>query len=401
MNQNLQNSYQVKDEISLKEIFNLLMESKKLIIITILIFISLSFLYASNSKPVFKSTASIEIGYFNMPDGAIELIEESSNLISELKVNLFYKSENKNLLDDLKITSLENRLIKVELESKSSETNKEVLEDFINYVVNKHNRLIELKQKVISNEIALLESRKSFLIATLDKDISNEIALLESRKSFLKTKFVEANKIKQNELEADLQYIENKIRMLNQIIIDESNNLALLASDKQLLMKRAAISPSLEELIFLYKSQILDLENNKIILVSKLKNLQGQLDQLENNIYPDDLFELDQKQKALGKKSYELELQTNSNSPTIQLDLLGKNMYTDEFFELDQKQKALGKKSYEMGLTTIESSAVGQLKTDNLQPPILLITLLGLIIGSAVGVFLVFIKKFINDFKES
>lgn len=342
MNQNLQNSYQLENDISLREIFNSLVESKKLIILSILIFVSLSFLYASYSKPVFKSTASIEIGYYKMPDGSIELIEEPSNLISDLKINLFYKSENKNLLDDLKITSLEDRIIKIELESKSSETNKKVLGDFIDHILKKHSRLLNLSKQL------------------KQKGISNEIELIESQKSFLKTKFVEANKIKQHELEVDIQYIDTKIRILNQIIIDESNNLALLASDKQLLIKRAAISPTLEEVIFRYESQILDLENNKVILVSELKNLQGQLDRLENNMYSDELFELDQKQKTLEKKLYDLQLQTSTYS-----------------------------------------NPIGEFKTDSLKPHVLLITFLGLIIGSIVGVFLVFIKKFINDFKET
>ena len=40
MSQNLQNNYQVENEINLQETFNLLVESKKTLMLTILFFVS-------------------------------------------------------------------------------------------------------------------------------------------------------------------------------------------------------------------------------------------------------------------------------------------------------------------------------------------------------------------------
>ena len=64
-----QSSYQ-EDEIDLLEIIKVLIESKKLIILTTLIFTIVSIVYSLSQKPEFKSSALFEIGYFEMSDGA-------------------------------------------------------------------------------------------------------------------------------------------------------------------------------------------------------------------------------------------------------------------------------------------------------------------------------------------
>ena len=118
MSQNLQNNYQVENEINLQETFNLLVESKKTLMLTILFFVSLSFLYSIFSKPSIISTAIVEIGSQNMSDGSLELIEESSDLITDLKINFFYKTPSGTILDSLDVNSIEKRLVQIELKSK-------------------------------------------------------------------------------------------------------------------------------------------------------------------------------------------------------------------------------------------------------------------------------------------
>ncbi|MDC1541978.1 Wzz/FepE/Etk N-terminal domain-containing protein, partial [Candidatus Pseudothioglobus singularis] len=67
MTQNLTQPSPYEDEIDLREIFKILIESKKLLISTILIFTIASIIYSLSLKPSFKSSTILEIGYYEMP----------------------------------------------------------------------------------------------------------------------------------------------------------------------------------------------------------------------------------------------------------------------------------------------------------------------------------------------
>ena len=108
MANDLNQSLYVNDEIDLKEIFKILIESKKLIISTILIFTTASIIYSLSLKPSFISSTKLEIGYYEMPDGTQKLIEKPSHLISDLKVLIMKNSDNK-FNQNVSITSFEGK----------------------------------------------------------------------------------------------------------------------------------------------------------------------------------------------------------------------------------------------------------------------------------------------------
>jgi len=108
MAQNLTQPSPSEDEIDLKEIFKILIESKKLIISTILIFTTASIIYSLSLKPSFISSTKLEIGYYEMPDGTQKLIEKPSHLISDLKVLIMKNSDNK-FNQNVSITSFEGK----------------------------------------------------------------------------------------------------------------------------------------------------------------------------------------------------------------------------------------------------------------------------------------------------
>ena len=108
MANDLNQSLDVEDEIDLKEIFKILIESKKLIISTILIFTTASIIYSLSLKPSFISSTKLEIGYYEMPDGTQKLIEKPSHLISDLKVLIMKNSDNK-FNQNVSITSFEGK----------------------------------------------------------------------------------------------------------------------------------------------------------------------------------------------------------------------------------------------------------------------------------------------------
>ena len=108
MANDLNQSLYVEDDIDLKEIFKILIESKKLIISTILIFTTASIIYSLSLKPSFISSTKLEIGYYEMPDGTQKLIEKPSHLISDLKVLIMKNPDNK-FNQNVSITSFEGK----------------------------------------------------------------------------------------------------------------------------------------------------------------------------------------------------------------------------------------------------------------------------------------------------
>ena len=108
MANDLNQSLYVNDEIDLKEIFKILIESKKLVISTILIITTASIIYSLSLKPSFISSTKLEIGYYEMPDGTQKLIEKPSHLISDLKVLIMKNSDNK-FNQNVSITSFEGK----------------------------------------------------------------------------------------------------------------------------------------------------------------------------------------------------------------------------------------------------------------------------------------------------
>ena len=113
----LNQSLYVEDEIDLKEIFKILIESKKLIISTILIFTTASIFYSLSLKPSFISSTQVEIGYVELTNGGKELIESPSNLLSDLNV-LILKNPDRKFSQKVSMNSLEGKIINLNTTSK-------------------------------------------------------------------------------------------------------------------------------------------------------------------------------------------------------------------------------------------------------------------------------------------
>ena len=85
MQNNNPNDYLQEDEIDLKEIFKLLINSKKLIIVTTLIITLLGAIYSFQKATEYKSTALIEIGSnYQYQDKQKKLFEPTKTLINEI-----------------------------------------------------------------------------------------------------------------------------------------------------------------------------------------------------------------------------------------------------------------------------------------------------------------------------
>ena len=387
MANDLNQSLYVEDEIDLKEIFKILIESKKLIISTILIFTTASIIYSLSLKPSFLTSTILEIGYFEMPDGNQKLIEKPSNLISDLKVLIMKNSDNK-FNQNVSITSFEGKLINLETTSSSGEQNENLLTEIINYIDERHSNLAVLitnqQKHQISNEIDLIESEISFLIRVWLRQ--QEIARVNLEASISK-------------LKSDLPILDQEISQLKQVIIDDSNNLNIVKGST-LAIERAASSPTLEQIISSYKSQINQLTRERNNSISDISILSQKLDDLKkNSLQSDELFKLEERKKAL--ENYASQSDELFNLEERKKALENYASQSDELFDLERQQKTLENQlQMLMTQTQVKTQLIGNIETNTIKPKTQLIISLGLIFGFITGIFLVFINNFIKSYKE-
>ena len=335
------------DEIDLREIITILLESKKLIISTILFFSIASIIYSLSLKPSFNTSAKFEIGYYEMPDGTQKLIENSSNLISDLKI-LILKNPNDKFSQNISMNSFEKKIINLETTSSSAEQNENILNELIKYIDERHSNLTVLTTNQKKNKIF------------------NKINLIESEISFIKAKQLDNKQLSQSIIEAKIARLENELPIINleisqleKVIIDDTNNLSLLKENDKLLVERAANSPTLEQIIFTYKTQINSLIRKKSSNSQETKNLNNQLKSLDT-LQSDQLFSLE-KEKAF----------------------------------LENELRML------MNQTQVKTHLIGGIKTEEIKPKTQLITTFGIFIGFFASILLVLINNFIKNYRES
>jgi hypothetical protein len=306
MQNNNPNDYLLEDGIDLKALFKLLINSKKLIIVTTLIITLLGAIYSFQKAPVYKSTALIEIGqYYDTFKKKNILLEDVKQLIQNLRIVFIHKSnDNKSL----SIQKIENRLIKIEIDKPSIELGKQILDEVITYIENKH-----------LNPLQRLVNQLKYKIESLNNQIEN-IKSLNNKIEYEKLRI--ANNI--IILETKLPQIDLKIKALNKIILEDQANLKLLESDPDLFIKKATQSPTLNHVLHNYRDQLLDLEAKKINLSLEIDNLEIQLQFSEsNNLESEKIFKLLQE-----KDSLELELAFLKQNST-KTQLVGKILTID------------------------------------------------------------------------
>ena len=299
MQNNNPNSYLQEDEIELKEIFKFLINSKKLLIAITLVITILGAIYSFQKVPEYKSTALIEIGGYNTFSNEKGLIEPAKDLIQDLKINFIYKnsslSNEKGLVDALVFRLIEKKLLQIEYISSSAEKNNNLLNEIVEYIVNRHSLLLEANKLRISNQIKADKLRISNQIKADKFRISNQIESLNN----------------------ELSITDLKINELNKVIVEDEDNLKLLASNPDLFLQRATQSPTLNQIIFSYNNQLIDLRANKINLSQEKDSLELELKLLESrDSESNDIFNLSQEKDTL---EFDLKFPMNQNPTSTQL----------------------------------------------------------------------------------
>jgi LPS O-antigen subunit length determinant protein (WzzB/FepE family) len=342
----LNQSLNVEDTINLREVFKILIESKKLIISTILIFTIASIIYSFSLKPSFKTSTKLEIGYLTQSNGDMKLVESVSNLISHLNI-LFIKNPDNKFNQNLLTSSIEKKIITLETSSSSAEKNENLLNEVIRHIDERHSNIAVLvtnrKKTEISQKIKKNESEITYLKEKIRVNLEDEISKLEFE--------ILASK-------NELPIIDQEISQLEQVVIEDTNNLNSLKSSSRAL-ERASNSPTLEQIISSYKSKIFQLTRERNNNISSIRVLSEKLNALKKKaLKSDELFRLEQEQKTLEN----------------QLQLL-------------------------MTQAQIKTLPIGNIITSTIKPKTQLMISLCIIFGFITGIFLVFINTFIKSYR--
>ena len=138
-NTNLDNT-RIDDEINFTKLYNIMINSKKLIIIITSFFLLISSIYSLSREPQYLSKVILEIGSYDSINGEKKLIESVENLIKQLKIELIYKQE----LDINKFSfiSIEDELLEIDYKSSLPKFNESLLEEAIIFTEKRHEKII-------------------------------------------------------------------------------------------------------------------------------------------------------------------------------------------------------------------------------------------------------------------
>jgi len=414
MPNNNSNGYNQEYEIDLKAIFKLLVNSKILIITITLVITILGAIYAYQKVPQYRSTALIEIGNYYDNNKEV-LIEPTETLIQELTINFIHKqrvnvSINSMIDEDERIEDV-NRLIQISSSSTSSVNNNNLLNEIIEYIENRHSNLLSKNIQRITNQltskIKLLDVDIEFINNTLlakNEDeklrISNRIESLSNQIEFINKTLLVKNEDEKLRISNRIEILNNqlpslnsKIESLNERIVADQANLLLLKSHPDLFIQSAAQSPTLDQVIFSYKINLIDYENDKVTLLSKKVILENQLKLLEiDHLESEKVFQLSQE-----KDNLEIQLRhTNITKPLERNDI--KFLRS---FKLSQERDSI---ELELEFLTKQDQTstqlVGKVMTNKASTKKELIIFLSFIFGFFLSIAMVLVYNSLKALKE-
>ena len=381
MQNNNLNNYLQEDEIKLSELIKLLITSKKLVITITLATSLLGAIYSFQTAPEYKSTALMEIGnYMELPanikflelsSDENKLIESSSSLISNLKINFIHKEKL-----EVKMNSIEGRLIQFDIKSNNLENNIDILNQIVGYSINRYSSQLQKFINQLTYKIELINQQISQVNSSLLNETNNNLISVNTE---LNNNLISVNN--------DLLTVEEQIKQIKIVILEDEYNLKLIKTDIQLSKERAAKSPTLNQVIYEYKAQLIKYKARKIYLLNEKDKLESQLKRLENNEFKSsEIFEL-------------LPAKDKLESP---LKLLENNKFkSSEIFELSQEKDRL---ELRLGLlkqdNISKTKLVGEILTIDSSLSKKIIIVLSFIFGLIFSVVIVLINNSLNGFKE-
>jgi LPS O-antigen subunit length determinant protein (WzzB/FepE family) len=323
-NSNLNNEY-LDDEIGLREILRTIYSSKKLIILITLAFALLAFAYLSQKEAEYQSTVILEVGTYDLTNGEKKLVEPVSSLIKKLKINQISQQ-----LNELNFKSIEDHFLEIDVTSPSPEFNENLINEAIRFAQESHAETLDNIVNSFSEKIMAID---------------NEIKYQQESQKLIAIKAIKT-------LDINIPALETKIKNLLELIPEEENNLLLLESNPSALLQRISSSPTLQEVIFSYKSLDIDTRSELALLKQE-------------------------------KEAFKLQVKSNAEG----------EFTSEELFKLNQEKEALEMQVKLAKDQTNSTQPIRELVTSEIKTKTLLIILIGTILGFIFSVFIVFIRQ--------
>ena len=441
MNSANQKSPSYADEMKdFKRIFHKIMQSKNIIIFTSLFFVLSALSYSLQQDTIYESSVLVEVGNSKSIENNLKIVKDSTSLIESFKTGLL-KGKFK-INGSIKLLPIEESLLRLSSKSNSIQENSLVINQAISVIKNlnvesfeklNNNNIIYLNNAIIDLEDELLFNKQIYEInKNKNKQLiednyileRNEIEnLLIKMKEELKSVKTEMNSIRVfnenfifNEIKKinrAIPEIKKQIELIDKVIKADQSNLELLASNPQLYIERAAKEPTLSQIIFQYKTQLLNFQ-------TKIKQLENKAIVLESN--PQLILEESQKNSLISiihllNKRSQMEteitllkknLEFLESNKIMRLEQLNLEKWQQDYvasvgiFSLKKEQNVIKKElNFLMNPQYNSARIVGEIKTTTHNVDYKFFIFLGLILGFVSSLFFILIKEFVNAFKRS
>ena len=284
-------------EINITEVLKKLLKAKFTIILIALIVTISVFINNKQKIPLYNSTMLIEVGQdFKIDDTARSklLIENPTDLFSEYIKASTIRNELE-LPTKVNLYNIENSIIKAQTSSNSFEENTLSLNLTLEFILSRHDKI--LKDKIQKNQDKLIT------------EINNTIIQIEFREKYLNNKAL----VRKSNLNIEISNLNNHIKELKKVIGEDEDNFEILQATEELKTQAALKNPTLNQVIYGYKEDLLEYNYLK-------KKKQTELKSLEKTDLDITLFELSQKKKQLNESLDKLNNSVTSKTKLISID---------------------------------------------------------------------------------
>jgi LPS O-antigen subunit length determinant protein (WzzB/FepE family) len=366
-----------EDEMDLRELLRIIINSKKIIFIVTVAFSLLAFIYTTQKEQSYQSTVVLEVGSYDLINGENKLVLPVSTLIKQLKINQISQQ-----LNQLNFNSIEDRFLEINYTSLSPEFNENLINEAIKFAQEINMKTLENVENSLSEKIIAIENKIVFLKNSLNEKIvatGNKINFLKSSLDAQQKsrKFIAINSIKT--IDTEIPALEAKIKFLLELIREEENNLLLLQSNPKALLLRTSSPPSLQQTIYSYNAEVISLKIQIQNLMQKKENFEMQVKSIEEGEFASaELFRLQHE-----KDAFEMQVKSIEEGEFVSLDLI----------ELKHEKDAL---EFQIKLSNDQKNQtypIRELVTSEIKPKQLLTILLGTICGFIFSLFIVFIRE--------
>jgi len=259
-NKNPNNFYQ-EDEIKLNEIINRLIASKKIIIITTLIFTLIATYYGYVKTPSYQANSVIKIGFYTNKDNNKVPIMTLSEVIQELNmrfIELPKHSDMSNLssIDSIGLVKQKQDFQYIILRSIGETPDEAIkkIEIAQQYLINSHQKKLDeeierikffkdLAEKQVTtrqDDLDLLKIKNSNKIYEIERRIAEDYEKLEFTKQniVIQERYLDLYKLQINEIETEMPTIEATNPTLAAIRSIEKRDLGALIADETLTLNQ-------------------------------------------------------------------------------------------------------------------------------------------------------------------